>query len=187
VTQREAWRQEQSGFDPARLVFIDETWASTNMARRHGRCPRGERLQVGVPHGHWKTTTFVGALTLRGFIAPWVLNGPINRDAFETYVGKVLVPELRKGDIVVMDNLSSHKGSKVRNLIEAAGAQLRYLPPYSPDLNPIENAFSKLKALLRKAAERTVDGLWTQIGCLLDLFLPDECKNYFTAAGYVAT
>jgi len=187
VTQREAWRQEQSGFDPARLVFIDETWASTNMARRHGRCPRGERLQVGVPHGHWKTTTFVGALTLRGFIAPWVLNGPINRDAFETYVGKVLVPELRKGDIVVMDNLSSHKGSKVRNLIEAAGAQLRYLPPYSPDLNPIENAFSKLKALLRKAAERTVDGLWTQIGCLLDRFRPDECKNYFTAAGYVAT
>jgi len=187
VTQREAWRQEQSSFDPARLVFIDETWASTNMARRHGRCPRGERLQVGVPHGHWKTTTFIGALTLRGFIAPWVLNGPINADAFETYVEKVLVPELRQGDIVVMDNLSSHKGSRVRTLIEAAGAQLRYLPPYSPDLNPIENAFSKLKALLRKAAERTMDGLWTQIGRLLDLFLPDECKNYFTAAGYVAT
>lgn len=186
MTQREAWRQEQSSFDPARLVFIDETWASTNMARRHGRCPRGERLQVGVPHGHWKTTTFVGALTLRGFIAPWVLNGPINADAFETYVEKVLVPELRKGDIVVMDNLSSHKGSGVRTLIEAAGAQLRYLPPYSPDLNPIENAFSKLKAMLRKAAERTMDGLWTQIGRLLDLFLPDECKNYFTAAGYVA-
>lgn len=186
MTQREAWRQEQSSFDPARLVFIDETWASTNMARRHGRCPRGERLQVGVPHGHWKTTTFVGALTLRGFIAPWVLNGPINADAFETYVEKVLVPELRKGDIVVMDNLSSHKGSRVRTLIEAAGAQLRYLPPYSPDLNPIENAFSKLKAMLRKAAERTMDGLWTQIGRLLDLFLPDECKNYFTAAGYVA-
>lgn len=185
MTQREAWRQEQSSFDPARLVFIDETWASTNMARRHGRCPRGERLQVGVPHGHWKTTTFVGALTLRGFIAPWVLNGPINADAFETYVEKVLVPELRKGDIVVMDNLSSHKGSGVRTLIEAAGAQLRYLPPYSPDLNPIENAFSKLKAMLRKAAERTMDGLWTQIGRLLDLFLPDECKNYFTAAGYV--
>ena len=185
MTQREAWRQEQSSFDPARLVFIDETWASTNMARRHGRCPRGERLQVGVPHGHWKTTTFVGALTLRGFIAPWVLNGPINADAFETYVEKVLVPELRKGDIVVMDNLSSHKGSRVRTLIEAAGAQLRYLPPYSPDLNPIENAFSKLKAMLRKAAERTMDGLWTQIGRLLDLFLPDECKNYFTAAGYV--
>ena len=141
---------------------------------------------MGVPHGHWKTTTFVGALTLLGFIAPWGLNGPINADAFETYVEKVLVPELRKGHTVVMDNLSSHKGSRVRTLIEAAGAQLRYLPPYSPDLNPIENAFSKLKALLRKAAERTMDGLWAQIGRLLDLFLPDECKNYFTAAGYVA-
>lgn len=186
MTQREAWRQEQSSFDPTRLVFIDETWASTNMARRHGRCPRGERLRVGVPHGHWKTTTFVGALTLNGFIAPWVLNGPINADAFETYVEKVLVPELRKGDIVVMDNLSSHKGPKVRLLIEAPGAQLRYLPPYSPDLNPIENAFSKLKALLRKAAERTMDGLWNKIGSLLDLFLPNECKNYFSAAGYVA-
>ena len=183
MTQREAWRQEQSSFDPARLVFIDETWASTNMARRHGRCPRGERLQVGVPHGYRKTTTFVGALTLRGIIAPWVLNGPINADAFEAYVEKVLVPELLKGDVVVMDNLSSHKGSRIRHLIEAAGAQLRYLPPYSPDLNPIENAFSKLKAVLRKVAERTMDGLWTQIGRLLDLFLPEECKNYFTAAG----
>jgi transposase len=129
------------------------------MARRHGRCRRGERLRVGVPHGHWKTTTFVGALTLRGFIAPFVLDGPINRDAFETYVAKVLVPELRPGDIVVMDNLSSHKGPRVREMIQAAGASLRYLPPYSPDFNPIENAFAKLKALLRKAAERTVDGL----------------------------
>jgi len=143
-----------------RLVFIDETWASTNMARRHGRCRRGERLRVGVPHGHWKTTTFVGALTLRGFIASWVLDGPINRDAFETYAQKVLVPELRPGDIVVMDNLSSHKGPRVREMIEAAGADLRYLPPYSPDFNPIENAFAKLKALLRKAAERTIGGLW---------------------------
>ena len=141
---------------------------------------------MGVPHGYRKTTTFVGALTLRGIIAPWVLNGPINADAFEAYVEKVLVPELLKGDVVVMDNLSSHKGSRIRHLIEAAGAQLRYLPPYSPDLNPIENAFSKLKAVLRKVAERTMDGLWTQIGRLLDLFLPEECKNYFTAAGYVA-
>ena len=115
------------------------------MARRHGRCPRGERLRAGVPHGHWKTTTFVGALTLRGFIAPWVLDGPINRDAFETYVAKVLVPELRPGDVVVMDNLSSHKGPRVREMIEAIGAELRYLPPYSPDFNPIEMAFSKPK------------------------------------------
>ena len=117
------------------------------MARKRGRCPRGERLRMGVPHGHWKTTTFVGALTLRGFIAPFVLDGPIDRNAFETYVNKVLVPELTTGDIVVMDNLSSHKGTRVREMIEAAGAKLLYLPPYSPDFNPIEMAFSKLKAL----------------------------------------
>jgi transposase len=168
-------------------VFIDETWASTNMARRHGRCQRGERLRVGVPHGHWKTTTFVGALTLRGFIAPFVLDGPINRDAFETYVERVLIPELRPGDIVIMDNLSSHKGPRVREMIEAAGADLRYLPPYSPDFNPIENAFAKLKALLRKAAERTIGGLWDAIGRIIDLFPPAECANYFSAAGYDAT
>jgi transposase len=139
---------------------------------------------MGVPHGHWKTTTFVGALTLRGFIAPFVLDGPINRDAFETYVAKVLVPELRPGDIVVMDNLSSHKGPRVREMIELAGACLLYLPPYSPDFNPIENAFAKLKALLRKAAERSVDGLWNAIGRLIDMFPPTECANYFNAAGY---
>jgi transposase len=138
------------------LILIDETWVSTNMARRHGRCRRGERLRVGLPHGHWKTTPFVGALTLRGFIAPFVIDGPINRLAFETYIGKALLPELRKGDVVVMDNLPGHKGPRVRHLIEAAGAELLYLPPYSPDFNPIENAFAKLKALLRKAAERTV-------------------------------
>lgn len=157
------------------------------MARRHGRCERGVRLRVGVPHGHWKTTTFVGALTLRGFIAPVVLDGPINRDAFETYVEKVLVPELRAGDIVIMDNLTSHKGPRVRDMIERAGAELRYLPPYSPDFNPIENAFSKLKALLRKAAERTVDGLWAAIGHLIKLVTPAECHNFFAAAGYDAT
>ena len=140
-----------------------------------------------MPHGHWKTTTFVGALSLTGFVAPWVIDGPINREAFEAYVGKVLVPELRKGAIVIMDNLSSHKGPKVRSLIEDAGATLLYLPPYSPDFNPIENAFAKLKALLRKAAERTREGLWNTIGRLLDLFTPQECKNYFKAAGYDAT
>jgi transposase len=157
------------------------------MARRYGRCRRGERLRVGVPHGHWKTTTFVGALTTRGFIAPFVLDGPINRLAFEVYVEKVLVPKLRPGDIVVMDNLSSHKGLRVRDMIEAAGAELRYLPPYSPDFNPIEMAFSKLKALLRKACERTIGGLWDAIGRLLDLFPPQECQNYFNAAGYDPT
>ena len=141
-------------------MFIDETWASTNMARRYGRAPRGQRLRAGVPHGHWKTTTFVAGLRLTGLVAPFVLDGPINRDAFEVYAEKVLVPELSPGDVVVMDNLSSHKGPNVRALIEKAGAILLYLPPYSPDFNPIENAFAKLKALLRKAAERTIEGLW---------------------------
>ena len=154
------------------------------MARRHGRAPRGQRLRVGVPHGHWKTTTFVAGLTTRGMIAPLVLDGPINRDAFETYVAQVLVPELRRGDVVIMDNLSSHKGPKVREMIEAAGASLLFLPPYSPDFNPIENAFSKLKALLRKAAERTVAGLWNAIGRIVETFTPAECRNFFAAAGY---
>ncbi len=165
-------------------MFIDETWAKTNMARTHGRCPKGERRRMGFPHGHWKTTTFVGALTMRGMIAPFVLSGAINRHTFETYVEKVLAPELRPGDVVVMDNLSSHKGPRARALIEAAGASLLFLPPYSPDFNPIENAFAKLKALLRKAAERTVDGLWTEIGRIADAFTPTECANYFSACGY---
>jgi transposase len=165
-------------------VFIDETWASTNMARLRGRAPKGERLRMGIPHGHWKTTTVVAGLRLDGIAAPFVLDGPINREAFEAYVAHVLVPELRPGDIVIMDNLSSHKGPRVRQLIETAGARLLYLPPYSPDLNPIEKAFAKLKALLRKAAERTVAGLWDAIGRLIDAFSPQECANYFTAAGY---
>jgi transposase len=168
------------------LVFIDETWAKTNMARTHGRAPRGERLRVGMPHGHWKTTTFIGALTLRGMIAPFVLNRPINRIAFEAYVEQVLVPELRLGDIVIMDNLSSHKGPRTRQMIETVGASLLFLPPYSPDFNPIENAFSKLKAMLRKAAERTIDGLWDRIGNLIPTFTAEQCANYFAAAGYDA-
>lgn len=157
------------------------------MARRYGRCPRSERLKVGIPHGHWKTTTFVAGITSAGIIAPWVLDGPINRDAFEVYLEKVLIPELSPGAIVIMDNLSSHKGPKVRQMIEAAGASLLYLPPYSPDFNPIENAFAKLKALLRKAAQRTLDGLWSTIGSSIDRFTPTECCNYFIAAGYAAT
>jgi transposase len=169
------------------LVFIDETWASTNMARRYGRALRGRRLRVGVPHGRWKTTTFVAGLRRHGLVAPFVLDGPINRAAFETDIAKVLVPALRPGDVVILDNLSSHKGPKIRALIEAAGASLLYLPPYSPDFNPIENAFAKLKALLRKAAERTREGLWTAIGRLLDAFTPAECATYFAAAGYDAT
>ena len=167
-------------------MFIDETWAKTTMARRHGRCTRGERLKVSVPRGHWKTTTFVGALTLRGMIAPFVIDGPINRNAFETDVAKVLIPELRVADIVIMDNLPGHTGPRVREMIEAAAASLLYLPPYSPDFNPIENAFAKLKALLRQAAERTVEGLWNTVGRLIDLFPPAECANYFAAAGHDA-
>ena len=187
MKRREAWFDNQLDLDPMRLVFIDETWASTNMARRYGRAPRGRRLRVGVPHGPWKTTTFVAGLRTTGLVAPFVLDGPLNRQAFEPYVAKVLVPELTSGDVVVMDNLSSHKGPRTREMIEAAGARLLYLPPYSPDFNPIENAFAKLKALLRKAAERTVAGLWDAIGRLVDAFTPDECANYFAAAGYDAT
>jgi transposase len=154
------------------------------MVRRTGWGPRGERVVVRAPHGHWRTTTFVAGLRASGIVAPFVLDGPINRTAFETYVAKVLVPDLQPGDVVVMDNLSSHKGPRVRALIEAAGASLMYLPAYSPDLNPIEMAFAKLKALLRNAAERTADALWDRIGTLLDAFPPDECAAYFTAAGY---
>ncbi len=154
------------------------------MARIRGRAPRGERLRSGVPRGHWKTTTFVAGLRLTGMMAPFVLDGPMNQSAFLAYVGQVLVPELEQRDVVVLDNLPAHKNPRVRAMIEAAGASLLYLPPYSPDFNPIENAFSKLKALLRKAAERTVEGLWATIGRLIDAFTPAECANYFRAAGY---
>jgi transposase len=150
VTRRAAWREGQGGLDPERLVFIDETRAKTNMARTHGRCPRGERLHMGFPHGHRNTTAFAGALATRGMIAPFVLGGAINRDASEAHVERVLVPELRPGDIVVMDNLSGHKGPRARALIEDAGATLVFLPPYSPDLNPIENAFAKTEGTAPK-------------------------------------
>ena len=156
LRRREAWFEGQLDLDPEQLVVIDETWTATNMARLRGRARKGERLRAGIPHGHWKTTTFVAGLRLDGIAAPMVLDGPINRDAFQAYVDQVLVPELKPGDVVVMDNLSSHKGPAVRCAIEAAGANLLYLPPYSPDFNPIENAFAKLKALLRKAAVRTI-------------------------------
>jgi transposase len=175
------------GLDPEKLVFIDETWAKTNMTRTHGYAPRGQRLVELVPHGHWHTTTFVGALRVDGFIAPMVVDGAINGDLFRVYVQKVLVPELRRGDVVIWDNLASHGVTGVRSAVEQAGCQLLFLPPYSPDLNPIESAFSKLKYLLRKAAERTVEGLWTTVGRLLDQFPPDECRNYFRHCGYAAT
>jgi len=165
-------------------VFIDETWTATNMTRSHGRCRRGERLRMGFPHGHRKTTTLVAGLRMTGMIAPMVLDGPINGDWFEAYVRHVLVPELRPGDVVIMDNLSSHKRPIVQELIEAAKARLLFLPPYSPDFNPIEKAFSRLKAMLRKIGERSVSGLWNRIGSLVDIFQPAECANYFTACGY---
>ncbi|WP_241771255.1 IS630 family transposase [Acidisphaera rubrifaciens] len=182
--RRQAWFEAQPDLDPEHLVFIDETGASTKMARMRGRAPRGERCRAAVPHGHWKTTTFTGALRLSGMTAPMALDGPMNGAAFLAYVEQVLAPTLRPGDVVVMDNLPAHKRTGVRDAIEAAGARLRFLPPYSPDFNPIENAFAKLKALLRRAAARTLDGLWNAIGHALPLFSPAECANYFTAAGY---
>ena len=181
---REAWFAAQPDLDPERLIFIDETWLNTKMARLRGRAPRGERLRSPIPHGHWRTTTFVAGLRLTGIDAPMVIDGPINGDSFLAYVRQVLVPTLRPGDTVIMDNLGSHKGAAVRKAIEAAGAELRFLPPYSPDFNPIENAFSKLKALLRKVAARTRDALWSAVGAALEAFTPDECRNYFSAAGY---
>jgi transposase len=165
-------------------VFIDETGASTKMARLRGRAERGQRCRAPVPHGHWHTTTFTGALRWHGMTAPMVLDGPMNGSAFLAYVEQVLAPTLRSGDVVIMDNLPAHKRSGVRAKIEAAGASLRYLPPYSPDFNPIENAFAKLKALLRRAAARSVDGLWEAIRLALPQFTQTECANYFTAAGY---
>ena len=165
-------------------MFIDETGASTKMARLRGRAPQGQRCRSSMPHGHWKTTTFTGALRLTGMTAPMVLDGPMNADAFRAYVRYVLAPTLRAGDTVVMDNLPAHKVAGIRELIEATGARLLYLPPYSPDFNPIENAFSKLKAILRKAAARSITDLWDAVGAAIDQFTPGECANYFTAAGY---
>jgi transposase len=186
LARRRAWFRGQPDLDPERLIFIDETGASTKMARLHGRAPRGQRLRAAIPHGHWKTTTFVGALRVTGMTAPMVLDGPMTGAWFLSYVEQVLVPTLTPGDVVILDNLPAHKGSAAREAIEAAGAKLLFLPPYSPDFNPIENAFSKLKALLRKAAARTVDELWTVIGQSLDAFTQAECVNYFAAAGYDA-
>ena len=186
LTRREAWFEGQVDLDPPRLVFIDETGANTKMARLHGRAPRGQRLRACVPHGHWKTTTFVGALRLSGMTAPMVLDGPMTGDWFLAYVEQVLAPTLHPGDIVILDNLPAHKPAAIRKAVEATGAELVFLPPYSPDFNPIENAFAKFKALLRKAAARTVDDLWNAIAQAIDAFTPKECANYFAAAGYDA-
>jgi transposase len=182
--KRARWKARQGGIDPRRLVFLDETWAKTNMAPLHGWAPRGERLIGHAPFGHWNTMTFVAALRCEGIVAPWVIDGPINGSIFRTYVEQVLVPELRPDDIVVMDNLGSHKAPAIRQAIRAAGAKLFYLPAYSPDLNPIEQVIAKLKHLLRKAAERTNEAVWRRIGSLLDQFTPQECENYIRNSGY---
>jgi len=183
---RRAWRAGQPDLNPNRLVFIDETGASTKMARRYGRSLRGQRCLASIPHGHWKTTTFVAALRSGGLTAPMVLDGAMDGPAFLAYVEQVLVPTLRPGEIVVMDNLPAHKPEGVREAIEQSGAELRYLPPYSPDLNPIEMAIAKFKALLKKAAARTVEDLWNVIADAIPQLTPEDCANYIAAAGYVA-
>ena len=170
--------------DPSRLVFIDETWTKTNMSPLRGWSKRGERLQAKVPCGHWTTMTFLAALRNDRVEAPWLLKGPINGEGFRLYVDEVLVPTLRPGDIVILDNLGSHKSKAVRQAIRATGARLLFLPKYSPDLNPIEQLFAKLKALLREAGARTREALWSVIGELLDAFSPTECRNYLINSGY---
>lgn len=184
--RRVRWRRHQGRLDPTRLVFIDETWAKTNMAPLRGWCARGRRLVGKVPHGHWQTMTFIAALRHDRISAPCVIDGPINGEHFAAYVEQFLVPTLAAGDIVVMDNLGSHKGRAVRSALRAAGAHLLFLPPYSPDLNPIEQVFAKLKALLRRAKERSVDTTWRRIGTLLHHFAPTECANYLRNAGYAS-
>jgi transposase len=182
--KRDLWRLQQAGLDPQKLVFIDETWAKTNMTRLRGRAPCGARLVAYTPHGRWKTTTFLAALRVRGLNAPLVVDGAINGAIFLAWVQQHLVPTLQPGDIVVMDNLNAHKVAGVREAIEGAQAQLVYLPPYSPDFNPIEQVFSKFKWLLRTAAERTVESLWHRCGQVLDHFTETECRNYFRHCGY---
>ncbi|ABE62001.1 ISSpo6, transposase OrfB [Nitrobacter hamburgensis X14] len=167
-----------------RLIFIDETGTTTKMVRQRGRSLKGTRLNSKAPFGHWGTQTFVAGLKCDGLVAPWVIDAPMNRIIFETYVDTQLAPALRPGDVVILDNLSSHKSEKAEKAIRARGAWLLFLPPYSPDLNPIEMAFAKLKAHLRAAAARTIDALWKAIGNICALFSPQECSNYFKAAGY---
>jgi transposase len=184
AARRTLWRAAQPFIDPESLVFLDETGVNTKMARLYGWAPVGERCRDRVPFGHWKTMTFIAGLRLTGMTAPWVLDGPMDGDAFRVYVRDVLAPTLRRGDVVVLDNLPAHKVAGIREAITARRAQLFYLPPYSPDMNPIEMAFAKLKALLRQQPARTVDALVERIGELLDRFPPCECANFFQAAGY---
>ena len=182
--RRAQWTKYQDRVEPERLVFIDETWTRTDMAPLRGWAPRGHRLATKVPHGRWKTMTFLAALRHDRIDAPWFIEGPIDGESFRLYVEKVLLPTLRPGDIVIMDNLGSHKGKAVRQFIRSAGAKLFFLPKYSPDLNPIEQVFAKLKHLLRKAAARTVEAVCAAIGEALQAFTPEECANYLTNSGY---
>jgi transposase len=168
-----------------KLIFLDETWTTTNMVRRYGRAICGQRLVDAVPHGHWRISTFIGGLRQSGMVAPCVIDGAVDGEMFLAYIEQFLVPELQPGDTVIMDNLSSHKVAGIRSAIEAAGANLLYLPPYSPDMNPIEMAFSKLKSLLRAKALRTMEDLWKALGPISEAFSPSECQNYFRHAGYV--
>lgn len=181
---RKLWKAAQPFIDPHSLVFLDETGVHTKMARLYGCSPLGERCRDSAPFGHWKTMTFVAGLRLSGITAPWVLDGPMDGAAFRTYVQHLLAPTLERGDVVVLDNLPAHKSAGIREAITARRAQIFYLPPYSPDMNPIEMAFAKLKALLRQEPARTVDALVERIGQLLDRFLPAECANFFHTAGY---
>ena len=184
VRRRKRWRDLQSWLDPDRLVFIDETWVKTDMAPLRGWSTCGTRLPGYAPHGKWRTSTFLAALRKDAITAPFVFDGPINGEVFRLYVSEVLVPALKPGDIVVMDNLGSHKSKAVRTMVRKAGARLWFLPPYSPDLNPIEQVFSKLKHLLRKAQERTTERTWNRLGQLLNTFSAEECANYVANSGY---
>jgi len=185
--RRAQWARYRNRIDPSRLVFIDETWAKTTMAPLRGWAPRGQRLTAKVPHRRWKTMTFLAALRHDRVDAPWLIDGPINGERFLAYVEKVLVPTLKPGDIVILDNLGSHRGKAVRRAIRSAGARLFFLPKYSPDLNPIEQLFAKLKHLLRKAAERTADAVCDAIGHILETVTATECGNYLARAGYDPT
>jgi transposase len=169
-----------------RLVFIDETGTTTKMTRPRGRARRGQRLRASAPFGHWGTQTFIAALRCDGLTAPWIIDRPMNREIFETYVETQLAPTLQPGDVVILDNLASHKSEKAKAILKERGAWFLFLPPYSPDLNPIEMAFAKLKAHLRRIGARTIDALWKAVGSICNLYSPDECSNYLKAAGYGA-
>ncbi len=184
--RRSQWKKYQGRLNPRQLVFIDETWAKTNMTRTRGWCAKGVPLKAKVPNGHWKTMTFLAALRHDRIAAPCVFDGPINGERFLAYVQQALIPTLKPGDVVIMDNLSSHKSPAIRKMIRGVGARLFFLPPYSPDLNPIEQVFAKLKTLLRKADERTIEATWQRIGKLLDHFSPQECANYLRNSGYAS-